>query len=174
LSALHSITIGGGTVVGGINAGGCGGTAGIMYNAGGGGGAGGAIFIESPMVNLMSNGTLAANGGGGGSYGGSFTTGQPGALDANFPQGAPGSSGAGYAGAGYGGAATTLTGGQGYSATCSGCEAGGGGGGAAGVIVIANLSGSLTPPAGVVISPTLATKNHSNQTISGITTVTIK
>jgi hypothetical protein len=87
--------------------------------------------------------------------------------------GAPG--GGDYAGAGYGGAATTIRGGDGNSATtASHSQAGGGGGGAAGVIVIANLSGSLTAPAQVVISPTLYTKNVSKQVISGITTVTIK
>ena len=69
LDAGTSITIGGGTTMnGGINVGGCGGNYGIMLNSGGGGGAGGAILIESPAVNVLAKGVLAANGGGGGSY----------------------------------------------------------------------------------------------------------
>ncbi len=69
LVASGILNIGSGTA-GGINAGGCGGTAGAgsgsEVGGGGGGGSGGAILLEALTIVLKPSSALAANGGGGG------------------------------------------------------------------------------------------------------------
>jgi hypothetical protein len=64
LVAGETITIGGGTVEGGINAGGCNGAQGGFGSPGGGGGAGGSILIETRTFTIATNGHVAVCGGG--------------------------------------------------------------------------------------------------------------
>lgn len=169
LVAGTSVTVGGGTANGGIDVGGCGGTYGIMYNSGGGGGAGGTIFLESPAINILAMGVLAANGGGGGSY---STIGAAGDLSATAAAGSPGSTS--YTTGGNGSAGNiTLGSSGGFNSTYNG---GGGGGGGAGLILLDNVSGSLTPASGAILSPTLNATNNASpaQVISAVGTITVQ
>jgi hypothetical protein len=66
LVAKNEITVGGGSALAGINAGGCGGRGAAIPNlnlsgAGGGGGSGGAILLVAPTVKLDIMGELVAN-----------------------------------------------------------------------------------------------------------------
>lgn len=158
LVALGTITVGAGAAVGGINAGGCGGSAQLGTTlagvGGGGGGAGGAIWLQAPLVHLAPLGVLAANGGGGAAGGALAGTlganGQAGQLGAGAATGgnalAPNGSG------GPGAAGDRAMGGGGGSATSSG----GGGGGAVGRIRIETLAGKGTLDSGAVSSPSAA------------------
>jgi hypothetical protein len=134
LVAVGTISFGGGTATGGVNAGGCGGGGGGASD--GGGGAGGTILVESQTgVHLGPKTVLAANGG----SGGGATPGVCGGLDgAAAPPGSPGGQG-GAAGAINGGAAST----------------GGGGGGGAGRIVLNTPTGLAVIDGGALLSPTL-------------------
>ncbi len=60
LVAATSITVGGGSMTGGINAGGC---SSVLTNGYGGGGSGGTILLETPVVTMQTMGVLGANGG---------------------------------------------------------------------------------------------------------------
>jgi hypothetical protein len=174
LVAGTSVTIGGGASAGGIDVGGCGGGYGIMLSSGGGGGAGGAILIEAPAVNVLDQAVLAANGGGGGSYDNSAPTGGTGfAGDLNATAAAGGAGSSGYTKAGSGAAGNIVSGGQGLYVSGS---SGGGGGGAVGIILINNVSGSLTPAGGAIVSPTLNAQNSATppQTVSGVGTITVQ
>lgn len=160
--------IGGGTARGGVNVGGCGGGYGIMFNSGCGGGAGGTILIEAPSVSVLSTGVLAANGGGGGSY---SSVGGHGTLDATAAPGSPGTGD--YGRAGDGAAGSDANGGWGLAGSAGG---GGAGGGAAGIMRIHNLSGTLAPAPGAILSPTLNAKNNATpqQTVCAIGAITVQ
>jgi|CZKU01.1.fsa_nt_gi hypothetical protein len=149
LVARYAVSIGDGTAIEGINAGGCGGW------QGGGGGSGGTIFVEAPFVQLLSQATLAANGGGGGTADPDASApGPPGGLNASPTLGygwAPAISGAtsGCAGVGPGGAGNSPAGGD-----TPACAGSGGGGGAAGYVFVRTAAETPTVQ-GAVISPTV-------------------
>ena len=151
LVAANLIKIGGGTKAGGVNAGGCGGfgaqNPSFPNTGGGGGGSGGEILLQSPAVNMLANGVLAANGGAGGDGGGFGAAGllsdQP-ALAATSST-SPGGNGA---------AGNTL---NGVSVTTGTMTQGAGGGGAVGRIRIDNAAGAVTLGGGAILSPSLGT-----------------
>ncbi len=150
LVAANQIKIGGGTKVGGVNVGGCGGYGNTNSNfpntGGGGGGSGGEILLQSPVVMMLANGTLAANGGAGGGGGGAGAAG----LFSDQPAQASASANAGGAGA----AAASL---NGTSVTTGSNTLGAGGGGAVGRIRIDNASGTITLAGGAILSPSMGT-----------------
>lgn len=163
--ALHVVAgdrviVGGAAAPGGINAGGCGGVSGSMGGAGGGGGSGGAILIETPTLEMRTNGVLAANGGAGGGAA-SGGDGQPGQLGDTVAL--PGST-TGYGFSGSGAARTSATGSSAGSAPST-STSGGAGGGAAGRIRINNRSGSYTVPSGATISPSLTIVSDPPSTV---------
>ncbi len=131
---------------GGINAGGCGGRAGLGSNdGGGGGGAGGAILIEAPTV-VVAAAVLAVNGGGGGGGAvgnGNLTIGQSGQLSQQRALGGPADNGSA---GGLGGASPMVSGAAGAG------PGGGGGGGGVGRIRISTRNGSPTL-SGAILSP---------------------
>lgn len=158
LVAGTRVVIGGGTAVGGVNAGGCNGHGGFFGSAGSAGGSGGAILIETPALDMKANGILAANGGAGATGGGAADP-SAGQLSSNPAFGAIIN---GYGYGGNGGAGTTVNGGNGTAAPAGASGAGGAGGGAVGHIRINNRSGSYTPPATTNVSPALGLPAASN------------
>lgn len=147
LVAGGTITLGGGSAIGGINAGGLGGqSAGTGSGGGGGGGSGGAVLLQAQSVVFLNNGGLAANGGGGGCGQTPTTPAQDGQLGSMRAMGADCASSDGF----RGGAAGAPVG---ESSTGSGT--GQAGGGAVGRIRIDTLSGTPTLPASYVLSPAL-------------------
>ncbi|HEY2744758.1 MAG TPA: hypothetical protein VGL86_09050 [Polyangia bacterium] len=132
-----TLTIGGGTMLGGVNAGGCGGTAATSVG-GGGGGAGGAIFLQALTVHVATMGGVAANGAGGGASNatGATANGKGGAISTTAAAGGSGGSAPG----GVGGVVGATGGGNGGNNGM----AGGGGGGAVGRIRIESQSGAAT------------------------------
>jgi len=151
IDAAGVITIGDGTGLQGINAGGCGGQG---ANGGGGGGAGGRIFLEAPYVQIGAQGVLAANGGGGGGYASSTNyDGMAGVLG-NTPAYGGGSSQF-VSVSGNGGAGDSLAGTSAPACT-TGCgpSPGLGGGGSAGRIVV-NAAGTPAVNAQGILSPSV-------------------
>ena len=150
---------------GGINLGGCGGEGGTFntYKYGGaGGGAGGGLLVESPVIEVPTSATLAANGGGGGA---SCTTstaqhGAPGGLNATPATAGSCAGGVGAVG-GAGGAGTSAATARGQNGgtyqyvqdTLNTYNLSGGGGGSAGSIRLSSTTSTLTG----TISPTAAT-----------------
>ena len=147
-----------------------------MLDSGGGGGAGGTILIESPAVNVLDKGVLAANGGGGGSYNNTAPmsgTGIPGDLNAMYAPGGPG------VGSGYEPgrlrrappASSTARRRTTWPTTPAAVAAA-----AVGIILINNVSGSLTPAGGAIISPTLNAINGATppQKVSAIGTIAVQ
>ena len=152
IDAAGVITIGDGTGLQGINAGGCGGQG---ANGGGGGGAGGRVFLEAPYVQIGAQAALAANGGGGGGQASSTNyDGSPGGLD-NMPAYGGGSSKF-VSVSGNGGAGDSVVG-TSAPVCSSGCgpSPGLGGGGSAGRIVI-NAAGTPAINAQGILSPSVA------------------
>jgi hypothetical protein len=138
LVAVGSITIS----AGGINAGGCPGTADTAgKKGGGGGGSGGSILLEALVDISINGGMLAANGGGGGSGGGG-TDGEPGKLSGTVSGGGGGGDGGN---GGFGGFASSIKGGPGGASA--------GGGGAAGRIRINTRTGNANLASPGVLSP---------------------
>ncbi|MCW5837408.1 MAG: hypothetical protein KIS78_33750, partial [Labilithrix sp.] len=131
-----------------------------MGGAGGGGGSGGAILIETPTLEMRTNGVLAANGGAGGGAA-SGGDGQPGQFGDTVAL--PGST-TGYGFSGSGAARTSATGSSAGSAPST-STSGGAGGGAAGRIRINNRSGSYTVPSGATISPSLTIVSDPPSTV---------
>ena len=147
LVAQGQLTIGAGAQLGGVNAGGCGGTADMMVG-GGGGGAGGAILLQAGTVHIAAMGGVAANGGGGGAANAAASTnsnGKAGALSATAAAGGTG----GSAGGGAGGAAAVTAGQIGIGSGNSG----GGGGGSVGRIRIESQTGAAVVDVGGFSSP---------------------
>ncbi len=133
-----TLTIGGGTALGGVNAGGCGGTSSTGVG-GGGGGAGGAIFLQALSVHVATMGGVASNGGGGSAgnaAAGGNGNGKAGAISVTAAAGGSGGSAAG----GEGGVVGATAGASGGSSGNSGA----GGGGAVGRIRIESQSGAAT------------------------------
>jgi hypothetical protein len=139
-----TIAIGGGTAVGGINAGGSG-----AYNGQGGGGSGGSVLLEAFSINLAAYGGIASNGGGGGGIRGGGT----GTLSAVAALGGTGGTlGSNPVGAGgVGGVAGAIAGGQGGE--------GAGGGGAVGRIRLNSLNGAASLTGNAFLSPSEADRN---------------
>lgn len=138
-------------IVGGIDAGGCGGTGtGSGSDAGGGGGAGGAILIEAPRVEVSQGTHITVNGGGGGGADAPNTDGQNALTSTNRAKGGLSNSTKGGDG-GDGGAGTSFTGTNGETK-----KNGGGGGGGVGRIRINTYSLSeLSLSNQSVVSPPL-------------------
>jgi hypothetical protein len=175
--AAGQVLVGAGSSLGGINAGGCGGTGAIIPNtntagAGGGGGSGGSILIEGGTVTLDSFAFVGVNGGsaGGGAtganaVGGAGKSGQP-TLDqtttaAIYYGGAAGAA-CGHGGEGGSSSATPAItkGANGQTGGTGGCTGGGGGG--AGRLRINSISGAATVVTGAVTSPRLGdTSSHA-------------
>jgi hypothetical protein len=172
LVAGQSITVGGGAAassVGGVNAGGCGG----IYNSNGcynvgfaGGGSGGAILVESPLVQIVANGGLAANGGGSSGSAAAPSTGfGPGQLSAAKP--------VGYFS--YGGSGPTASGEAGMSQTNPNNAWGGdGAGGGVGRIRINTLSGSPSIDAAGFVSPTKDAVNAGAEYLTTFGMITVQ
>lgn len=159
--AGEKISIGGGATTGGINAGGCHGKSTVFNAPGGAGGSGGSILVETPLLELLPNGAIAANGGGGGADG--TTNGEPGPLTPGPADGAPGAPPThGFGGVGSGGTMAETGDGRGGA---SGNTTGGSGGGASGRIRINNRSGTFTPPPSTVISPRLGIATNPPSTV---------
>ncbi|MEO6877048.1 MAG: hypothetical protein ABI205_01120, partial [Gemmatimonadaceae bacterium] len=148
LVAGVSIAIGGGANPGGLNAGGCGGKGATMGQAGSGAGSGGTILVQAPTISIATNGVLAVNGGGG-ATGGKSTLGENGKLSPSVAIGV-GAAG-GYGKGGDGSSALSIAGASGGDGTSG--NKGGGGGGGAGRIRLENVSGSVTPDNGGIVSP---------------------
>ncbi|HEX6838024.1 MAG TPA: hypothetical protein VF334_15710 [Polyangia bacterium] len=159
IDALGVITIGDGTSAQGINAGACGGQG---ANGAGGGGAGGRILVEAPIVQIGSQGVLAANGGGGGGFSGTTNSdGSAGGLN-NLPSYGANASKF-ITAAGNGGAGDAAAGTPSLQCT-SGCTNQGlGGGGSAGFITI-NAVAAPSLNAQAVLSPSLASGAASTGT----------
>lgn len=150
LVSATSIQIGGGSAVGGINVGGCGGL-GNNTPGGSGAGSGGMILLQSPLVDVRASGALAANGGSGGAGGFRGNAGNLSSVAATTPASTTGGGGAGAAGA-------TLQGGNGtLSNTDPSSSPAGGGGGGAGYVRIENAAGTLDLVEGATISPAMGT-----------------
>ena len=158
LVAGNVLTIGDGTTVGGVDAGGCGGKAAEFGVVGGGGGSGGSIWIEAPLVQLRAKAALAANGGGGGGT----TEGQAGQLSNLRPLGSGSTQVSPLA---DGGAGNDPQGGSALG-TCGTFEGYGGGGGAGAIRI---LSGGGTPSVNnqTVLSPSVS----SGGTTFGVSTL---
>ena len=135
-----TITIGGGTAVGGVNAGGSG-----APNGPAGGGSGGSVLLEAFTINLVANGGIASNGGGGGGLRG----GMSGTLSTIA---APGGTAGGNDGVGgVGGVTGAIAGGLGGESA--------GGGGAVGRIRLNSLTGAASLTGTAFLSPSEADRN---------------
>lgn len=145
-----TITIGGGTAKGGVNAGGCGASQSFFGQGGGGGGSGGAILIEAINIALASNGVLAANGGSGSGDGLNGVNGQFSAMAAT-PGGSPGFGGAGTVTAGMAGGAGSPN---------------PGGGGAVGFVRLNSQTASAVIDAAAIISPSLTAMTGKNTKVA--------
>lgn len=145
LVAGVSINVGGGANPGGINAGGCGGKGAAFGNTGSGAGSGGTILLQAPTLSIAATGVLAANGGGG-STGNGSGPGENGKLSNGLAIGA--AANGGYGKGGDGSSALSPVGQPGGTGT-----KGGGGGGGSGRIRLENVSGSVTPATGGIVSP---------------------
>jgi hypothetical protein len=188
LVAVSQILIGGGSTVGGINAGGCGGAgAATVANgagAGGGGGSGGAILLEAGTVKIDVFGALVANGGsgGGGAAGANATagSGKPGALTwdqttaASLYYGSAVSSSCGNGGEGGSSAATPAVtkGKNGALGGTGGCT--GGAGGSAGRIRLNSIAGAATLVGSAYTSPRLADMSSHAEVLATQGSVTIQ
>jgi len=144
--AQGTLTLGGGNMVGGVNAGGCGGGAATGVG-GGGGGAGGAVYLQALAVHITNNGGVAANGGGGGAANtnGGMSSGKSGTISTTAAGGGSGGSASGGAG-GVVGSTDGKTGG-------SSAMAGAGGGGGVGRVRIETQSGAATIDGNGIQSP---------------------
>ncbi|HUS69071.1 MAG TPA: hypothetical protein VMZ28_31255 [Kofleriaceae bacterium] len=151
LVAGTAITIGTGTLRGGVNAGGCGGRVGGSGNAGGGGGSGGAILVEAPTITLGAKATLAANGGAG-AGGDNADVAQSGAVALFDSAAATGGAAGNNGGTGGNGAAS----GTSPQAGGNGSGGGGGGGGALGRIRLNSSTAAAATTAGFILSPRVA------------------
>lgn len=140
--AVESITIGGGTGLGGVIAAGCQGGIGGFGSTGGGGGSGGSILLETRTLTMLANGRISATGGGGAS-GGSSTAPKAGGFEGG---GAGGTAAGDYGFGGSGASGTPGNNGGGAASAPSGSGAGAGAGGAVGRVRINNRTGSFTPP----------------------------
>ncbi len=154
LVAGQTISIGGGTAPGGVDASGCSGGFGLQgagTSAPGGGGAGGAIVVEAPAVKLGDQAVLLAVGGGGGGPSTSFNV-RPGFAMSIAEAAATVNSGMPGCGfpqvAGNGSSSVSIDGQTGYGDP-TGC----GGGGAAGFILINTDGTHLEMSASAIVSP---------------------
>lgn len=154
LVAAQAIDVGEGSSVGGVDASGCSGGAGVRadgVSAAGGGGAGGAIVIESPVVTLGSQAVLLAAGGGGGLSNGTDTVAPSPlvSLAEEIAHVGGGMPGCGFPSVSGNGSTVTLLDGQAGYGDPVGC----GGGGAAGWIRINSDGEHLATSPSAVVSP---------------------